>query len=178
MFLNTRDVIDKIKEESLNNVFDIVECRVKKEDKYQLYIFTVVLSNQEELKEKWESISSDIGLYFQGDLESEIEIWNIYILFLVLETVDSDIRYLVEQNKFSSRKLVIEEVKRPLTEEGIDKLIYDKLFDLKIKKVGDQSKDAQQLSDLLKEEYKELFSILNLQEKPSELFTKYLEVLK
>ncbi|PFW58411.1 hypothetical protein COL13_05950 [Bacillus cereus] len=179
MFLNKPDIIEMIKRESGENLFDLVECRVKSENLYNVYIFTMVLTNQDELARVWEDISSDIAFHFQSVLETEIEIWNIYILFLVQGSVDSKIRYLIEQNKYSSRKLVIEDTKGPVTEEVIESIINEKLFSVKIDLVPRMSNTAETISKKLEDDYQNVFKIINQsQEKPSVLFTKYLELLK
>lgn len=180
MFLNKPTIIEWIKQESGNNFMDSVQCRIKPEDKYNLYIFTVVLKDQDELIENWKDISSDIAIHFQGGLENDIEIWNIYILFLVLDSVDSEVRYLVEQNKYSSRKLVIEDVERPLSEEDIENLIKDKLFSITINPSSSIAPPTESISMILKTKYESLYTVVNdySQEKSSVLFNKYLELLK
>ncbi|MEF7658506.1 ABC-three component system middle component 1 [Bacillus thuringiensis] len=179
MFLNKPDIIEMIKKESGNNLFDLVECRIKSEKLYNVYIFTMILDSQDELMNTWEDISSDIAFYFQGGLESEIEIWNIYVLFLVQGSVDGKIRYFVEQNKYSSRKLVIEGVTRPITGEDIESIINEKLFYVRIPSVSSMDDSAETISNTLENNYKKIFKIINhSEEKPSVLFTKYLELVK
>lgn len=180
MFLNKYEVIERIKRESCNNSFDLVECRVKSETNYDVYIFSMVLKNQDELIEHWKEISGDIAIHFQGELEIDIEIWNIYILFLVQGNVDSDKRYLIEQNKYSSRKLVIENVESPIDKEKIDNIINDKLFDVNVETVENVSSHDESISFTLESKYGNLFKVTKDggQEKPSVLFTKYLELLK
>lgn len=178
MFHKSNDIIREIKDESLNNTFDIVDCWIKDEGKYKLYIFTPYFETEEELMSKWERINSDVSLYFQGGLQSKIEIWNIYILMLVEEKVKSENRYFIEQNKFSSRKIIIDNVSKPLTETEIQNLIYEKLFNLKIElKVIDNNQET--LESLLNEDYNSLFDLLSKdEEKPDFLLKQYLEVFK
>lgn len=180
MFLNKPEIIEMIKQESGNNLFDLVECRIKSENHYNVYIFTLILKDQDELLENWKDISSDIAIHFQGGLESDIEIWNIYILFLVQGSVDSQTRYLIEQNKYSSRKLVIEYVKGPIDKEFIENIVNDKLFNVKVDSDSNKSIPTKSISVILGNKYENLFSVINDsgQEKPSVLFTKYLELLK
>jgi len=179
MFLNKPTIIEWIKQESGNDIMDSVQCRIKPEEKYDLYIFTVVIEDQDELIQNWKDISSDIAIHFQGGLENDIEIWNIYILFLVFNSVDSEVRYLVEQNKYSSRKLVIEDVERPLSEKDIENLIKDKLFSITVKP-SSTVPPTESISTILKTKYKSLYTVINdySQEKSSVLFNKYLELLK
>jgi hypothetical protein len=179
MFLSKPEIIEMIKNESGNHSFDTVECRIKPEKNYNVYIFTAVLRDQKELTETWEEISSEVALYFQSTLDNEIEIWNIYILFLVQGMVDSEARYLVEQNKYSSRKLVIEDIKIPLAGKDIEEIIKEKLFHVKVESVSSKSNPKTTISNTLESNYKNLYSVIkNSHEKPSVLFENYLELLK
>lgn len=179
MFHNKSEIIARIKQASGNDIFELVECRINPEDDYNIYIFTMVLKDQEDLIRSWQDISSDIAIYFQGELETEIEIWNIYILFFVQGSVDNEVRYLVEQNKYSSRKLVIEDIESPITEKYINDIINEKLFNVKIDSVSNMSNPTETVSSTLETKYKNLFNVIkNSQEKPPVLFTKYLELLK
>jgi hypothetical protein len=180
MFLKKYDVIERIKHESSNNSFDLVECRVKPETNYNVYIFSMVLKDQNELMDQWKEISGDIAIHFQGELDRDIEIWNIYILFLVQGNVENDKRYLIEQNKYSSRKLVIDNVETPIDNEKIDNIINDKLFNVNVESVLYVSSSDESISSTLKSMYGNLFKVIKDggQEKPSVLFTMYLELLK
>jgi hypothetical protein len=180
MFLKKQDVIEIIKEESGNNLFDLVECREKSETNYNVYIFTMLLKNEEELMEHWKDISGDIAIHFQGELVTDIEIWNIYIFFLVQGSVDSGKRYLIEQNKYSSRKLVIENVKSPIDNDYIDNIVNEKLFNVNVESVVNIIAPKDSISKTLETKYANIFKVIKDgdQEKPSVLFNKYLELLK
>jgi hypothetical protein len=179
MFHKDPDTIDKIKNESYNNSFDLVEYRYKLENRYKIHIFTMVIKDQQELLEVWEDICSDIALNFQAELKEDIEIWNIYILFLVQERVTSQIRYLIEQDKYSSRKLVVEDVKDSIDEDCINKVIKERLFHVRIAEDSNLNNNNEKISQKLQAEYSKLYSVIkDSQERPSALFTKYLEVLK
>jgi hypothetical protein len=180
MFLSKPEIIENIKKESGNNLFDLVECRVKTENQYNVYIFTLVLEDEEKLIANWKDICGEIAIYFQGELEKEIEIWNIYVLFLIGSSVNSQTRYSIEQNKYSSRKLVIENVNRPLGIEKIEGIINEKLFNLNVNLPSSQSSVSEPISKTLETKYGNLFNVIknNGKEKPSVLLTKYLELLR
>lgn len=180
MFLSKPEIVENIKKNSGNKLFDLVECRVKTENKYNLYIFTIILDDQKKLEEVWKEICGDIAIYFQTELERDIEIWNIYVLFLVEGNVDSQTRYLIEQNKYSSRKLVIEDVKRPIDKEKIESIINEKLFNLNINYASSKSYKNVSISSTLETKYGTLFKVIknNAKDKPAVLLTKYLELLK
>ena len=77
--------------------------------------------------------STDI---IQKKLEEVIEIFNVYIIFFQ-EEVDTATVDLIEQNKYSSRKLVINE-KMPEDKDELEKIISEKLFELYIEKDNDE----------------------------------------
>ncbi|WP_273126199.1 ABC-three component system middle component 1 [Bacillus weihaiensis] len=180
MFRNNPDIIEKIKKESGNNFMDSVECRIKTEGRYNIHIFTVVLKDQNELLENWIDISSDIAIHFQNELKSEVEIWNIYILFLVLGSVDSGTQYIVEQNKYSSRKIVVQGVSRPLDGQEIEKIIMDKLFNIQVDTAKNRNIPTEPVSKTIETKFATLYKAINSDddEKSSDLYTKYLELLK
>ncbi|RBW68218.1 ABC-three component system middle component 1 [Bacillus taeanensis] len=178
MFLKDKGVVDSIKIQSSNGIFDIVDCWIKKEEGYKIHIFTIVCKDQEELEKVWERVSSDIALYFQSNLEIDIEIWNIYILFIVREQVNNEYRYFLEQNKFSSRKLIVDKIADSLSEKDIEKIVFEKLFYLKLEK-DKRDKNEESIHAFLREKHKEVYRIITeYNDKPSDLFNKYLEVLK
>jgi hypothetical protein len=179
MFHKDPVTIDKIKNESDNNSFDLVEYRYKLENRYKVHIFTMIIKDQKELLEVWEDICSDIALNFQAELKEDIEIWNIYILFLVQGSVNSQIRYLIEQDKYSSRKIVVEGVRDFIDEDLINEVIKEKLFHVRIAEELNSNTNEEKISQKLQVEYNKLYSVIkDSQERPSVLFNKYLEVLK
>lgn len=91
------------------------------------YVFFVEITNSV-LSESWEEISDFIALYFQNDLTSEFERWNIYLFFLVPEEIDQDLKYKIENDTFSSRKILIEG--RTDIDEIIDEYILAKSISL------------------------------------------------
>ena len=63
--------------------------------------------NAESLKADWIKISNFIALNFQNKLENDFERWNIYLFFLVHNEVSNEVKYQIENDTFSSRKIVI-----------------------------------------------------------------------
>lgn len=64
--------------------------------------------NHEHLAKHWEHIASLIATYHQAELDDNLKIWNIYLVFVLSETISKSLRYQIENDKFSMRKLVIE----------------------------------------------------------------------
>lgn len=115
------------------------------------------IPNEKFLLENWKAITNSIALNYQKHLETSFEKWNIYLFFLTSQAiVDIDLKYTIENNTFSSRKiiedaslsketLIKKHVNNELTLEAdvirsetvdfsYDPIIYDVLKDKRIKK--------------------------------------------
>lgn len=104
-----------------------IKCKYVNIGENKAYVFFVKITNSV-LSESWEEISDFIALYFQNDLTSEFERWNIYLFFLVPEEIDQDLKYKIENDTFSSRKILIEG--RTDIDEIIDEYILAKSISL------------------------------------------------
>jgi hypothetical protein len=72
-------------------------------------VFSFFFESEKELDENWERITNSIAVYYQSEFEDEtreFERWNIYILFLIKESVSTQLKYKIENDKFSSRKII------------------------------------------------------------------------
>lgn len=68
--------------------------------------FFIKSDNEKTLSETWEKIRNMIGVYFQSKLESEFDIWNIY-LFYITSDVNKELKHKIEHDTISSRKIVV-----------------------------------------------------------------------
>jgi len=91
-------------------------------------VFTFTFESENDLHENWKGITNSIATYYQADFEGEettFERWNIYIFFLVKEPVGLRLKYRIENNKFSSRKIVEDNVSTVIHEDLIHQLIHE-----------------------------------------------------
>lgn len=90
-------------------------------------VFSFFFETENLLNSNWEAVTNSIGSYYQSYFESEeqeFERWNIYILFLVKESVSIQLKYKIENDKFSCRKIVQDKITQDLDENFIHQLIY------------------------------------------------------
>lgn len=134
MPLNKVDhIIESLKEKDETISFENLICWEYKEDNYSLYMFSIQLKNQEELLKIHEELRDYIAIYFQSQfLEKDIERWNIYQLFFIEEKIDHTSKQKVEQDKFSTRKIIHDNRQKTLSDDEIKILINQELFDFKI----------------------------------------------
>ncbi|GAB4038623.1 ABC-three component system middle component 1 [Spirosoma gilvum] len=115
-------------------------------------VFIVSVPNVEKLEKVWREISSTIASYYQAHLKSDFEKWNIYIIYKCYEKVTISLMYKIENDKFSSRKIVHvvqkEEKNELLNNILIANYITNKDLELSIIKNNKTFKDYQSNSEI------------------------------
>lgn len=69
--------------------------------------FFINIKSEEELAIKWKAITEFIAIHFQSSLRNEFSVWNIYLFFILDNEVKDDLKYTIENDTFSSRKIII-----------------------------------------------------------------------
>lgn len=129
------NIIESLKEMDETISFEKLCCWEYKEDNYSLYIFSIQLKSQDELLKINEELRDYIAIYFQSQfLQKEVERWNIYQFFFIDETIDNTTKQMIEQDKFSTRKIILDNKQKMLSDDEIKSLINKELFDFKIEK--------------------------------------------
>lgn len=105
-----KDLLVEKFEAAFMQEFTSASILVKKVDTGVSQIHSVFVGNldAEELKNEWIRITNFIAIQYQSNLNSDFERWNLYLFFLVTDelTVSDDLKYAVENNTFSSRKII------------------------------------------------------------------------
>lgn len=153
--------------ELLNNIdnlewIDKITCWAKKELGYNIYIFQVIVNNQKEIEDYYETITAAIAIDFQSNLDKAIEKWNIYLVFECKEPVDWKIRLKVEQDKFAVRKVIWDDLK----EEDFDNKDYirKRLLSFDISQKFEKPENKEDLFKSIEEKDCELYRILKKRE--------------
>jgi len=92
------------------------------------------------LKNQWKELNSYLTAKFIPTVKDDYSKWNFYIFYLSHETVEKQLKYEIENNKFSSRKIVIENIKT-ITEKEIDFLISEHITNDNIQ-IGIENKQS------------------------------------
>jgi hypothetical protein len=71
----------------------------------------------------WRSISEEIALKFQSKIESKEDKWNLYIVYSFMDNVDKELKAIIENDKFSSRKIVEDNQTEEFSDEIANSLI-------------------------------------------------------
>jgi len=71
-------------------------------------VFFIYPKNEKILKEKWEEIANLIAVDFQARQTDEYQVWNIYLFYVMNNQVNKDLKYKIENDIFSSRKIIVD----------------------------------------------------------------------
>lgn len=138
------NIIRAIAEKDESISFDTLLCWEKKEEMYSLYSFSIQLKSEVELEHLHEDLRDYIAIYFQSQmLDKEIERWNIYQFFFVEEKVNDTLKQKIEQDKFATRKILIDNMGKNLDDTEIQRFISEELYDFRIdnRKADDKTID-------------------------------------
>lgn len=69
--------------------------------------FFISITDEITLKDQWRAITELIAIHFQSALRNEFSIWNVYLFFILEQEVKEDLKYIIENDTFSSRKIII-----------------------------------------------------------------------
>ena len=140
-------------------------CWEKVQQDFKLYLFTLLVEDGGEIADSWETITNNIASDFQASLDKKVEIWNIYVVFISKTRIKKELKYQIEQNKYSSRKLVFDgfddqEWNELLPEEATASYLDNKLFSLTILPPAPPEINASSLEALLQEKHASLLKII------------------
>lgn len=85
-------------------------------------VFFVKFKSEIELSDCWRQISNAIALYYQADLNDEFKKWNTYLFVLLEDNISKRLKYTIENDTFSNRKIVRDNLKEPLNSEIVQQL--------------------------------------------------------
>lgn len=103
-----------------------------------------VLSNSTILEKNnlWQKISEEIALKFQPKLESVYEKWNLYIIYVTDDKVSKELKNKIENDKFSSRKIVEDNFSKELNESEENELIIQHITNSDLKEIVDKTEEV------------------------------------
>lgn len=123
------------------------------------HVFIIETDKEETLEKIWNKLNSKIAFNMKDEFDSNFEKWNLYIFFLVSEDCSIPLKYEIENNPFSSRKIVIGNNKNIMShEEIIGTYIFDSDMDLNVTAQIelDEFKQGSEIFNLIKEPKVEL----------------------
>lgn len=153
-------IIESLKEKDENIIFEGLECWIKEEYNYNIYIFSIQLEDKDKLLEIHEELRDYIAIYFQSQLiEKNVERWNIYQFFFIQDKIDEVTKQLIEQDKFSTRKIIHDGLNKVINDDHIKSIIEEELFKFEYTPRGLATESIDEF--LAKKEHNDVISILD-----------------
>lgn len=152
MPLNNADhTLKKLAETDAFFLDPAISCWEKKQGKISIYLFAIIFPTADALLAGYKDIRDHVAISFQSqELASSAERWNLYIFYIVPEKLSHTAKLVIEQDKFSTRKIVCSGVEGEITHEVISGIIEAELFDFKIEK---RRIPASNLTDMLNKQF-------------------------
>jgi|WetSurMetagenome_2_1015567.scaffolds.fasta_scaffold260886_2 hypothetical protein len=122
-YLKNTNIINNLKKSFPDISFELKTYKIG----VNIPIFFIRVDNEINLSHNWEKINNYIASHFQIYLNTEYETWNIYLFFLLDKMEDISLKYKIENDKFSSRKIII--INPP---KNYDDIVEECLFDNKL----------------------------------------------
>lgn len=69
--------------------------------------FFINIKDEENLRAQWKAVTEFIAINFQSSLKNEFSVWNVYLFFVTPDVISDELKYAIENDTFSSRKIVI-----------------------------------------------------------------------
>lgn len=92
----------------------------------------------------WEKISKDIALRYQSRLETVFEKWNLYIIYITSDKTSKELKNKIENDKFSSRKIVEDDYDKEFNDNEANHLIVKHITNSDLKEIVLATKDKIQ----------------------------------
>ncbi len=119
--INNTELIEKVKKLFPISFLSLGEVSFGGE----ILITIVKFENIDTLKSHWKQFNSFISTELFSLKKNEFSRWNFYVFYLSSVPIDRDLKYEIENNKFSSRKIAIEKCDDSINPETIVRIIKE-----------------------------------------------------
>jgi len=135
----SNDVINQLKEkyETCDFQFHLAHSNVN------ISVFFIFATSLTLSKENlWKNISKEIALKYQSKLEVVYDKWNLYIIYLTSDEISKDLKKQIENDKFSSRKIVEGSYDKEFNDDEANSLIIKHITNTDLKEIVDATKQV------------------------------------
>lgn len=115
------------------------------EDLFKINVFFVESINEKVLKENWELISSMVAANYQNSEYmggNEFDRWNFYIIYISKDKISKELKNRIENDKFSSRKIVEDLYDKEFDNEEANRLIVEHITNADLKKIVEATQEV------------------------------------
>jgi len=133
------ELIKQLKEkyEIFDFQFQLIQTNVN------ISVFFVLTDSDSLSKEnRWENISKEIALKYQSKLETVYEKWNLYIIYITSDSTPKELKNKIENDKFSSRKIVEDCYDKKFSNDEANHLIVKHITNSDLKEIVEATQEV------------------------------------
>lgn len=116
------------------------------QDKFKINVFFVETIGIEKLEENWELLSNMVAATYQNSeylIDSEFDRWNFYIIYISKDEVSKDLKNKIENDKFSSRKIVEDCYDKEFNDNEANRLIIQHITNSDLKGIVETTEEVK-----------------------------------
>lgn len=130
-----------------NPDFVIENCKVyhyRNEDHFRINIFFLV-ANSDVINENWKRFSNMVAANYQTSeymSNREFDKWNFYIIYISKDDVAKELKNKIENDKFSSRKIVEDLFDKEFNDKEANRLIVKHITNADLKEIVEETQEV------------------------------------
>lgn len=101
------------------------------------------ISDAKTISDKWKGFSDTIASIYQNSEymteNREFEKWNFYVIYISKEKLSKELKNKIENDRFSSRKIVEDNFSQKFSEDEANKLIIKHITNFDLKEIVDKT---------------------------------------
>lgn len=150
--------------------FVIEKCKVYhyiNEESFKINVFFLE-AGKAVLNDSWKRFSNMVAANYQNAehmSDSEFDRWNFYIIYISKDSVAKELKNKIENDKFSSRKIVEDSYDKEFNHEEANRLIVKHITNADLKEIVEETKETS--ISAYAPENKKLWELLAKEEKVS-----------
>lgn len=120
-------LIENFKEQLCKQYPDILFVITNKRLVGEIIVIAALFNTEAELENEWEALSSSVCTLYQMRIKNEFSKWNTYVFYVCKDSVSKELKYQIENDKFSNRKIVVSDNPDSFNSDYVDKLVSSKI---------------------------------------------------
>lgn len=136
---HSKEVVNRLKEKykTCDFQFRLAQSNVN------ISVFFILANSSILSKESlWENVSKEIALKYQSKLETVYEKWNLYIIYITNDVTSKELKNRIENDKFSSRKIVEDSFGKEFNDDEANRLIVKHITNADLKEVVEATQEV------------------------------------
>ena len=110
------------------------------EYKGNVSVFVFYFGQEKELEKTWNNLSGNVAGLYQAELIEDFDMWNIYMFYLCGSEISLALKYKIGNDRFSSRKIVLDNYDEEISDIGIKDIINEHITNVDIKYTPKEAK--------------------------------------